>query len=323
MVWSLALLSGTLNEDISGIVLDSSGKPAVGAEVGVTFLLSDQEPQTQIGYGDPPIKTDASGSFSIAKSAVYTGQIVARAKGMAGTSLITPGSPITVKLKPLRNLQIVVSDRDKVGGSAPAFSFFSSGKTLGYGNGAWGTTNWRVPSQTRTLNLAQARIESASISLKFPKTTVIARGASWAKAIGKPAPKMKFTDSLPKTDLASLKGKWIVLDFWATWCQPCLEQMPKWFDLMDNPKVKNKLEVLAFHSPDGASYDQISPALNQIIRDSWQGRKPNLTFTFDRTGETHKAWGISAYPTTLLIDPAGRLVGETTPEDTLKRVLSR
>jgi len=65
--------------------------------------------------------------------------------------------------------------------------------------------------------------------------------SSWAhgKLIGGPAPEIKFTWSSPQTDLkslADLKGKVVLLDFWATWCGPCRAAFPKMAKLQERYK---------------------------------------------------------------------------------------
>ena len=44
--------------------------------------------------------------------------------------------------------------------------------------------------------------------------------------IGKPAPEFVMSDGVQTVDLAKLRGKVVVLNLWATWCSPCVEELP-------------------------------------------------------------------------------------------------
>jgi thiol-disulfide isomerase/thioredoxin len=58
-----------------------------------------------------------------------------------------------------------------------------------------------------------------------------------------PAQAFTLVDSKGKThSLAQYKGKWVLVNFWATWCPPCLEEIPDLVALHENKK--NKLVVL-------------------------------------------------------------------------------
>ena len=52
-------------------------------------------------------------------------------------------------------------------------------------------------------------------------------------------------------DLAAHRGKWIVVNFWATWCHPCLKEMP---ELSALDAMRDHIEVI------GLAYEEIEPA---------------------------------------------------------------
>ena len=97
--------------------------------------------------------------------------------------------------------------------------------------------------------------------------------------------------------LSDYKGKWIVINYWATWCKPCLKEMPALNDLYRNNK--NRLVVL------GVSYDKLT---NEEINDVVKTRSiqyPMLSkFPMDKFGVAR----VSILPITFIINPEGKLV---------------
>ncbi|MDR2730428.1 MAG: TlpA family protein disulfide reductase [Treponema sp.] len=110
--------------------------------------------------------------------------------------------------------------------------------------------------------------------------------------------------------LSRLKGKVVFLNFWATWCGPCVSEMPSMEAVYQ--KLKNSgLEILAVNL--GDSEREVSAFM----------KKYNLTFpaVLDERNITGNYYSIQAIPTTYIIDRRGliiaRLIGSTnwnTPE---------
>jgi cytochrome c biogenesis protein CcmG/thiol:disulfide interchange protein DsbE len=116
--------------------------------------------------------------------------------------------------------------------------------------------------------------------------------------VGLPAPAL----SLPRVgggniDLATLKGKVTLVNFWATWCDPCRAEMP---DL-------NKL----YRQMEGKKFELLSIAVDnddKAVED--MARKMNLSFPIlrDKGEKVARAWGTIAFPESYLIGPDGVIV---------------
>ena len=113
--------------------------------------------------------------------------------------------------------------------------------------------------------------------------------------------------------LSSLKGKVVLIDFWASWCGPCRSANKNFTKLY--PKYKNKgFEILA------VSLDDDDRAWKKAIV------KDKITWpqVIDRGGweaKTAMHWNIMALPTSYLVDKDGRLVAMDLEKDELEKVL--
>src|SRR5437868_8450457 len=83
---------------------------------------------------------------------------------------------------------------------------------------------------------------------------------------------------------------------------------------------RDKFEILAFHDATAKDFPELDEKLKPIIRNTWRGKSLPFPILLDSTGESIKAFGIRAFPTTILIDPDGKLVGEA-GEDALEAKL--
>ena len=117
----------------------------------------------------------------------------------------------------------------------------------------------------------------------------------------KPLPDLAFTDADDKPlKLADYKGKTVLLNFWATWCAPCVKEMPS-LDKLQAEMGKDKFVVLPL-SLDGPSKPKVAP----FYADKKLG---NLGIYFDKGKKALGALDISVLPTSVLVDPEGREIG--------------
>jgi len=112
--------------------------------------------------------------------------------------------------------------------------------------------------------------------------------------IGEAAPDFTVTDSTTTVRLSSLRGKVVVLNFWATWCAPCLEELPSLIALQR--RVPNVV-VLA------VSTDEDQAAYHQFVTDN----HIDLLTVRDGKRESSALYGTFRYPETYIIDQHGIL----------------
>ena len=142
------------------------------------------------------------------------------------------------------------------------------------------------------------------------------QGNSW---VGKPAPALSLPDASGKTvSLASYKGKYLLVDFWASWCAPCRAENPNVVRVHDEFKGKN-FAIL------GVSLDKEKGAWEQAIQEdklNWT-HVSDLKFWNSKAVETFKFDGI---PFNVLIDPQGNVIAQGLRgeelESKLKQVLN-
>lgn len=113
---------------------------------------------------------------------------------------------------------------------------------------------------------------------------------------GRAAPPLQALDMQGQTwTLERLRGRAVLINFWATWCPPCRAEMPSLQQLAEiyGPE---QLQVLAVNVGEGPR------RIAQYLQSSGLA----LTVLLDPKSEISKAWGASVLPTTILIDAEGR-----------------
>ncbi len=119
-------------------------------------------------------------------------------------------------------------------------------------------------------------------------------GSSRPPRIGEAAPDFTVQDSERKVTLSQLKGQVVVLNFWATWCPPCIEEMPSLLDMQRKMKDKG-VTVLA------VSIDDDAGAYHKFLIDH---RVDLLTVRDDRHA-SNALYGTFKFPESYIIDRNG------------------
>ncbi|MDP2029996.1 MAG: TlpA disulfide reductase family protein [Thiobacillus sp.] len=123
---------------------------------------------------------------------------------------------------------------------------------------------------------------------------LLALAASWAQA------DFKMTDTSGKThSLSGYKGKWVLVNYWATWCPPCLEEIPDLIALHENKK--NNLVVL------GVALDYRNA---KQVTDFADGLLVNYPIVLGNPRITNQIGPVQGLPTTYLFNPEGKMVAQ-------------
>lgn len=113
----------------------------------------------------------------------------------------------------------------------------------------------------------------------------------------KPAPALQLKDMEGKTvDLRKLRGRWVLVHFWATWCGPCRKEMPT-LQAMRAQIPAAQLELILVNTAE--TDEQVFAFLPTVA--------PDLNSFMDYDGAATDRWQPRGLPSSFFIDPQGRL----------------
>ncbi|MBI3506341.1 MAG: TlpA family protein disulfide reductase [Proteobacteria bacterium] len=114
------------------------------------------------------------------------------------------------------------------------------------------------------------------------------------------APEIAFRDAGGRElTLADFRGRVLAVNFWATWCAPCVEEMPA-LDRLHAAQSADQVEVVAI-SLDRGGLRQVAPFFTT--------HDLHLPVYLDPVGASARAFSVRGLPTTVVIDPDGREFG--------------
>ena len=112
--------------------------------------------------------------------------------------------------------------------------------------------------------------------------------------IGTAAPDFTVRDSEHAVSLSELKGKVVVLNFWATWCPPCIEEMPSLVRMQQRMQAKGVTVLAVSVDADDSSY-------RRFLKD----HNVNLLSVRDPDQKSNSLYGTFKFPETYIIDRNG------------------
>ncbi|SDX31542.1 TlpA family protein disulfide reductase [Marinobacter mobilis] len=110
------------------------------------------------------------------------------------------------------------------------------------------------------------------------------------------APSLDLPTSEGRVSLADLRGKVVLVDFWASWCGPCRQSFP-WMNTLQEKYQNQGLEVVA------VNLDQEAEAAAAFL----SAIPADFTVAYDPDGVTPEAYGVMGMPSAYLIDREGRI----------------
>ena len=123
-------------------------------------------------------------------------------------------------------------------------------------------------------------------------------------------------------DLKTLQGNYVLIDFWGSWCAPCVEEMPQLHTLYDTYHAKkfvdaNGFDMVSFGVEDDNT--RWTSAMDRL-KMNWQYQ---LTDFKNMKSPTVKNFGVTKVPTKFLINPKGIIVGVNMSPEDIEKYLSQ
>ncbi len=161
-----------------------------------------------------------------------------------------------------------------------------------------------MTEQTATEPVAPAQTNKLVVSLIAVSVLVLVFGIVWLQSskyeppkVGKVAPEFSLVDLADKpVRLSDYRGKVVFLNFWATWCKPCKEEMPS-MEVLHKNFEKDGLVILAVSIDRVTTTKDIPPFIKSM----------NLSFPvlIDSWGKTDMPYKRMGVPETFIIDQQG------------------
>jgi uncharacterized protein (TIGR03067 family) len=264
---------------------------------------------------------------------------------------ISTGTPVSL-LK--GEVSITLKPECRVGGAILCDELKKAGKPLGWTNvylsqdgrrvadcsSSEGKFEFLVPPGTYTLHAYGGDLHGKDVTITVPPdrseftTDPIRLPATKLVLLqGQPAPELEGVVAWrgPKVKLADLKGKYVLLEFWGYWCGPCVYAMPVVIELHEKFGDKG-VTIVGMHMDLEGEVDTVDKLEEKIAafkKKLWKGKDvpfPVALMSGQKAGEGEararigpaSQYGIFSWPTTVLIDREGKVVGKFHARDIKK-----
>ena len=162
-----------------------------------------------------------------------------------------------------------------------------------------------APRETIVFTLPQEMSAAMSMFRLVPRVIValiasallVASPLAFALEAGQLAPDFKLKGNTETITLSGLRGQFVYVDFWASWCAPCRQSFP-WMSVMQNKFRDKGLVVVAINLDES----------NEATREFLGKFPPGFKVAYDPQGTTPKAYEVLGMPTSYLIGRDGKVI---------------
>ncbi|RYX83478.1 redoxin domain-containing protein [bacterium] len=332
---------------IEGTVTDAQGKPVVGARIAPQWSYNNGK----FIPASATFTTDDSGKFSgdLPLFRDWTGLLaVDAANNIADVQLLGDEQlkqPLTFKLEPLvpvefsvtakelpgfkeeNGLELFVAKDDSTGDTDETQAYLldlNIGKQpLRVPAGAY-----RLLVRSNNIRYFQQRFAIPPASPALNLGELVAPASKLGMLFGKPAPSWTAQATrgiTPTTTIDNYKGKWLVVEFWAHWCIPCvtggIPRLKRFYELHN--KERDKFEAIAIHDSSLKTLDEVDLHTAKVKQAAWDNQPLPFPIILDKDKRTFSDWGVGAIPCVLLVSPEGTLIRTDEPLTYLETQLKK